>query len=119
MVEELRQWWKTHQNRRWLFPAAQKGLPATQATSCMSTASVQEVFVLARQESRIHPDATVHTLRHSYATHLLEAGVNIRQLRDYLGHKSLDTTLIYTHLTALSEARTQATLQTLYQTLRG
>ena len=53
VVEELRQWWKTHQNRRWLFPAAQKGLPATQATSCMSTASVQEVFVLARQESSV------------------------------------------------------------------
>ena len=119
MVEELRLWWKTHQNRRWLFPAAQKGSSGTQATSCMSTASVQEVFVLARQQSNIHPDATVHTLRHSYATHLLEAGVNIRQLRDYLGHKSLDTTLIYTHLTALSEARTQATLQTLYQTLQG
>ena len=85
----------------------------------MQTGSVQEAFALARQQSGIHPDATVHTLRHSYATHLLEAGVNIRQLRDYLGHHSLDTTLIYTHLTALSEARTQATMQALYQTLKG
>jgi len=50
---------------------------------------------------------------------MLEAGVNIRQLRDYLGHHSLDTTLIYTHLTALSEARTQATMQSLYQNLQG
>jgi site-specific recombinase XerD len=50
---------------------------------------------------------------------MLEAGVNIRQLRDYLGHTSIETTLIYTHLTALSEARTQATMQTLYQTLQG
>jgi site-specific recombinase XerD len=85
----------------------------------MQTAAVQGVFALARQESGIHPDATVHTLRHSYATHMLEAGVNIRQLRDYLGHRLLDTTLIYTHLTALSEARTQATLQALYQQLNG
>jgi site-specific recombinase XerD len=85
----------------------------------MSVGSVQEVFVKARQESGIHPKATVHTLRHCYATHLLEAGVNIRQLCQYLGHKSLDTTLIYTHLTELSEARTQATLQGLYQTLKG
>jgi site-specific recombinase XerD len=119
MVEELRQWWRSHHNRCWLFPAEQKGLPAGTATRCMQIASVQEAFALARQESGIHPGAHVHTLRHSYATHMLEAGVNIRQLRDYLGHHSLDTTMIYTHLTALSEARTQATMQTLYQTLNG
>jgi len=119
MVEELRQWWKTHGNRNWLFPTQQKGTVAASAQSYMKTSSVQEAFVLARQQSGIDPNATVHTLRHCYATHLLEAGVNIRQLRDYLGHHSLDTTLIYTHLTALSEARTQATLQTLYQTLQG
>ncbi len=119
MVEELRQWWRTHGNRHWLFPAQQKGLAAAAVQSCMSVACVQQAFVLARQESEIHPAAHVHTLRHSYATHMLEAGVNIRQLRDYLGHRSLDTTLIYTHLTALSEARTQATMQTLYQALKG
>jgi len=119
MVEELRQWWRTHGNPRWLFPAQQKGFPAGEAASCMSTASVQEAFALAREESGIHPGAHVHSLRHSYATHMLEAGVNIRQLRDYLGHHSLDTTMIYTHLTALSEARTQATMQTLFQTLKG
>lgn len=119
MVEELRRWWKTHRNPDWLFPAQPNGGLAATAHSHMQTAAVQGVFALARQESRIHPDATVHTLRHSYATHMLEAGVNIRQLRDYLGHRSLDTTLIYTHLTALSEARTQATLQALYQQLNG
>ncbi len=119
MVEELRQWWRTHGNRQWLFPVKQKGVTAVRAQSCMSVACVQDAFALARQESGIHPDAHVHTLRHSYATHMLEAGVNIRQLRDYLGHHSLDTTMIYTHLTALSEARTQATMQTLYQTLQS
>jgi site-specific recombinase XerD len=85
----------------------------------MHTGSVQGAFAAARLECALHPDAHVHTLRHSYATHMLEAGVNIRQLRDYLGHTSIETTLIYTHLTALSEARTQATMQTLYQTLQG
>jgi len=117
MVEELRQWWRTHRNQDWLFPAQSKGRWATTAASHMKTGSVQQVFALARQQSGIHPQATVHTLRHSYATHLLETGVNIRQLRDYLGHHSLETTLIYTHLTELSEAKTQATLQTLYQQL--
>ena len=122
MVAELRQWWKTHGNRRWLFPSL--GAPGTsqplcQAPSCMSVGCVQNAFALARQQSGIHPKATVHTLRHCYATHLLEAGINIRQLRNYLGHSSLDTTLIYTHLTELSETRTQATLQGLYQTLHA
>jgi integrase/recombinase XerD len=117
MVQELRQWWRTHHNRHWLFPAQLKGGSAEMASNCMKTSSVQEAFALARQQSGIHPQATVHTLRHCYATHLLEAGINIRQLRDYLGHSSLNTTLIYTHLTELSESRTQATLQHLYQTL--
>jgi integrase/recombinase XerD len=119
MIEELRQWWKTHHHPRWLFPAQQRGVPLSQATHCLDTGPVQAAFSAARRESGIHPDAHVHTLRHSYATHLLEAGVNLRQLRDYLGHHSLDTTLIYTHLTALSEARTQATLQSLYRSLES
>jgi len=119
MVEELRQWWRSHRNPRWLFPAQQLGIPASQATKGMATGSAQAAFAAARLECGLHPDAHVHTLRHSYATHMLEAGVNIRQLRDYLGHTSIETTLIYTHLTALSEARTQATMQTLYQTLKG
>jgi site-specific recombinase XerD len=51
------------------------------------------------KQSGIHKRAHVHTLRHSYATHLLEAGVNLRLIQDYLGHTSPQTTAIYTHLT--------------------
>jgi len=119
MVQELRQWWKTHGHRDWLFPARAKNGSLAGAQRCMAAESVQQAFALAREQTGIRAEATVHTLRHSYATHLLEAGVNLRQLRDYLGHRSLDTTLIYTHLTELSESRTQATLQHLYQTLAG
>jgi len=119
MVEELRQWWRTHRNPLWLFPAQLLGRPAGQTANSMRACSVQGAFGAARLECGLRPGAHVHTLRHCYATHMLEAGVNIRQLRDYLGHTSIETTLIYTHLTALSEARTQATIQTLYQTLKG
>lgn len=122
MLEELRGWWRTHRNPKLLFPAQASPArpvasqqPMRETTRCMNDASVQEVFRLARRASGIHPEATPHTLRHSYATHLLEEGVSLRQISSYLGHESLDTTAIYTHLTAVSEARTQVALAKLYQ----
>jgi site-specific recombinase XerD len=65
----------------------------------MSTAGVSKVFRMALQESGIKKLATTRTLRHSYATHLLEAGVPLRVIQAYLGHASIQTTAIYTHLT--------------------
>jgi site-specific recombinase XerD len=61
--------------------------------------SVQIVFKAAVRECGILKNVSVHTLRHSYATHLLEKGVNLRLIQEYLGHKSPMTTAIYTHLT--------------------
>jgi len=122
MLQELRTWWRTHRNPKLLFPARPSAAhpvasqqPLSQTTQCLSDSAVQEVFRLAREASGIHPQATSHTLRHSYATHLLEEGVSLRQISSYLGHESLDTTAIYTHLTAVSEVRTQAALALLYQ----
>jgi site-specific recombinase XerD len=124
MVEELRAYWRTHRNPKLVFPAPASTsgpvVPVSQGQTCqpMSAASVQEVFRLARQAAGIHPEATPHTLRHSYATHLLEEGVSVRQISSYLGHESLDTTAIYVHLTAVSEAKTQAALEALYRAPR-
>ena len=128
MVEELRDWWRTHRNLKFLFPSPGRGWAdrtlslsqsMTHSTSPMSVSSVQMAYRLARAASAVNSASTTHSLRHSYATHLLEEGVSLRQISQYLGHESLDTTVIYTHLTAISEARTQAALATLYQPLKS
>ena len=128
MVQELRQWWRIHQNPTLLFPTPGRGwadrtLTLSQAMHLnqgpMSESCVQSAYRMARAASGINPGSTTHTLRHSYATHLLEEGVSLRQISSYLGHESLDTTVIYTHLTNVSEARTQAALNKLHQALKA
>ena len=72
-------------------------------------------FRMALASTGLTVKATPHTLRHSYATHLLEEGVSIRLISQYLGHSSLQSTLIYTHLTAVSEEKTREALARLHQ----
>ena len=96
----LREFWKTHRNKTWLFPApGRSGTHMHESTEPLPITSVQIVFKTALKESGIYKSASVHTLRHSYATHLLEKGVNLRLIQQYLGHRSPKTTAIYTHLT--------------------
>jgi integrase/recombinase XerD len=103
-LELLRQYWCTHQHGVWLFPARTRaGVPISTATAPMSTWGVRSAFRAALQECGIQKPATIHTLRHSYATHLLEAGVHLRVIQAYLGHSSPQTTAIYTHLTRKAE----------------
>ena len=99
-LDMLRGYWCTHRHRTWLFPLPDKSgvLPST-APKPMPIGGVQRAFKKALYQSGIRKKATVHTLRHSYATHLLEAGVNLRIIQAYLGHSSPQTTAIYTHLT--------------------
>ena len=103
MLERLREWWRTgrpHEEgpRRprqvrdaWLFPG-----PTYQP---IDPSSLQKTLKAALVDSGITRPVSVHTLRHSYATHLLEAGVNLRVIQVILGHKSPQTTAVYTHLT--------------------
>jgi len=97
----LRAYWKTHRHPRLLFPAlGRSGRNAAKSQHPMAISSVQGALKNAVREAGIHKkDVSVHTLRHSYATHLLEEGVNIRVIQRYLGHSSLETTMVYLHLT--------------------
>jgi site-specific recombinase XerD len=102
LLKLLRTHWCSHRSPMWLFPATTRhGLAHSlvhdggPVTRC----SVQNAFHAAWLASGIKKRAHVHTLRHSYATHLLEAGVNLRLIQDILGHRSPRTTALYTHLT--------------------
>jgi site-specific recombinase XerD len=97
MLTLLREFWCTHRNPLWLFPATPKSRSKTPGP--ISRSSLQSAFVRAVHQCGIRKQAHVHTLRHSYATHLLEAGVALQLIQEYLGHKSARTTTLYTHLT--------------------
>lgn len=100
-LELLRAYWQLRRPRHRLFPSAR------QPDSSISHSSVQKAFKGALKESGVRKSASVHTLRHSYATHLLEDGVDLRFIQMLLGHCSPSTTAIYTHLTRRSEQRLQ------------
>jgi integrase/recombinase XerD len=90
LLEELRAWWVCHRPRTWLFPG-RKGRP-------LHGGSVQRVCRQAARRCGLTKRVTPHTLRHSYATHLVEAGVDLETVRQLLGHRDLKTTTCYTHV---------------------
>ena len=90
-LEVLRDYWREYRPKDWLFP----GQPAK---GSLSVSAVQRVFWKVLDQAGIKKPATVHTLRHSFATHLLEAGTDLYHIQQLLGHTTPKTTTIYLHL---------------------
>lgn len=90
LLYELRNYYRQYRPNYWLFEGQTGGQ--------YSARSVQNILRRAVKKSGVNPFATVHTLRHSYATHLLEQGTSLRHIQDLLGHASSITTEIYTHI---------------------
>jgi integrase/recombinase XerD len=97
VLAELRSLWKTHRDKRWLFPSPRQEGP-------ISRYALWLTFKQAVRAAGITRRITPHSLRHSYATRLLESGVDIRVVQILLGHARIGTTAIYTHLTEPTRA---------------
>lgn len=105
-LKSLRAFWQLHRSRPWLFPARLQPRSSLEAGP-VNPSNLRRAFHQALEQSGIKKAATVHSLRHSCATHLMEAGVHLRVIQELLGHRSPRTTAIYTHLT--TEVRAQLT----------
>ena len=124
LLELLRAFWKEHRNPEWLFPGVGRRWKTSQFTKAqamgrcpqpMSNASVQNamkmtVCSLGWKKGGGRRAITCHTLRHCFATHLLDSGASIRLVSQYLGHSSLKPTLVYLHLTEVNESRAREIL---------
>lgn len=126
MYRELQDYWRLHRHPQWLFPGTGRGwrdggpnakARLRHAPEPMGVGSIQNCLRIAVADARLPKGTCAHVLRHSYATHMLEQGVSIRLISAYLGHSSLQTTLIYLHLTAVNEGRAREAITRLFDTV--
>jgi site-specific recombinase XerD len=104
----LRKYMVSSKPEVYLFNGKTKGLPLGKGT-------IQQSFRRAMRETKINKEASVHTLRHSYATHLLEDGLDIVTIKELLGHSNIETTMRYLHVAKVDKVRAHSPLDTLYR----
>ncbi len=111
LLATLRRYWRAYRPTFWLFPGKDPSLPLTRH-------SLTRLFGSVRERAGIRKPVTPHSLRHSFATHLLERGVNIRVIQHLLGHRSLRSTEIYTHVAENYVSDTKSPLDDLLPDLK-
>src|SRR5258708_28839892 len=107
LLDELRAYWKIDRPRPWLFPGRNPQQP-------MSDETARALFHQAKAKAGIHKGGSIHILRHCFATHLLEAHVDLRTIQILMGHASLTSTAYYLHLTRKTLDQTQHPLDLLH-----
>lgn len=107
LLDILREYYRQHKPSYWLFEGQQGGQYTAQ--------SIQRIYRKAVKGTNSNPWSTPHTLRHSYATHLMEHGVNIRYIQSSLGHSSIKTTEVYTRVIGINNKTLTSPLDTLYE----
>ena len=114
-LDALRRFWPTHCNSRWLFPNSIGGAERIRhAVTPMDCGSVQAAMRATVADCGIHRKITLHSFRHSYATHLLEQGVDLREIQEILGHASPKTTAGYAQLTDVIRVDAAKQLQRMF-----
>src|SRR6202048_2048301 len=108
LLEVLRAWWPVHKPKQWLFPG-------DRVDSCISSDAVELACQKAHQRCRIAKPVTPHSLRHCFATHLLESGTDVRTIQLLLGHRSLATTARYLRIATSKVCSTASPLDLLPQ----
>lgn len=105
LLDTLREYYKAYRPKNFLFEGEDGG--------AYSSRSAQAVLKEAKLRAGIHKKGSIHLLRHSYATHLLEGGTDVRYIQAFLGHNSLQTTMRYTHVSRLKIESIQSPLDKL------
>ena len=115
-LQQLRDYWVTHRHKRLLFPAEGRDhRQASTAATPMSMTAVQGAMKKITKQIDFGKKISIHTLRHSYGTHLLEAGVSLRAIQQYMGHSSLQTTMVYLHLTDSAAVDSRRAIEELFR----
>src|SRR5512139_3388572 len=109
-LEHLRQYWRKYRPQEWLFNGAKEN-------DHISTNSIQQLFYKAKKQAGISKPVSVHTLRHSFATHLIEAGTSLHHVQLLLGHRSPTTTTVYLHVSKMNLAQVASPLDSIPEEL--
>ena len=106
LLEELRTYWKIYRPKSWLFFGKDRNAP-------FSIAAMQKIYQRAKKKAGVTKGRGIHTLRHCFATHLLEAGYDVRRIQILMGHRSLSTTTVYLHVSRAGLAKMQSPLDSM------